>query len=52
MKKTAFLAVFMSINIGNAMFVPVSKSRNIPEVVLEGAGQLGFWEFGGEGWVG
>ncbi len=31
---------------------PDSKSRNIPEVVLEGAGQLRFWEFGGEGWVG
>jgi hypothetical protein len=31
----------------NFVTVPDRRSRIIPEVVLVGAGQLGFWEFGG-----
>ncbi len=35
--------------------VPISKSRNSPEVVIVRRGQMGFWELGrvgqlGEGW--
>ncbi len=36
----------------SAQPVPDSKSRNIPEVVIVGAEQLGFWEFGEGGTVG
>jgi hypothetical protein len=32
--------------------VPDNKSRNIPEVVLEGAGQLGSGNLEGEGQLG
>jgi hypothetical protein len=32
--------------------VPDSKSRNIPEVVIVGAGQVEFWEFGKGGSIG
>jgi hypothetical protein len=38
--------------IGESSIVPDSKSRNIPEVVLVRRGAVGFWEFGGKGWVG
>ncbi len=37
---------------GSGIGVPDSKSRNIPEVIIVGAGQLGFWEFGEGGSVG
>jgi hypothetical protein len=35
------------------VIVPDSKSRNIPEVIIAGAGQVEFWEFGegGSDWV-
>ncbi len=32
--------------------VPDNKSRNIPEVVIVRRWAVGFWEFGGKGWVG
>ncbi len=34
------------------IIVPDSKSRNIPEVVIVGAGQVGFGEFGKGGSIG
>ncbi len=34
------------------IIVPHSKSGIFRGRLSEGAGQLGFWEFGGEGWVG
>jgi hypothetical protein len=32
--------------------VPDSKSRNVPKVVVVRRWAVGFWDVGGEGWVG